>query len=334
MNLKLLLKRGALLAAANWPTIAIQFAADTTFQGLLLVHILSAAILVATLVGGDLAELLRGSRSEIFTTIATTMTSEPVALLAFIIAFTLMLVAGSLLLFLVKGGTVDVLLSAESAAGPIEREPLTYDTVVGEASHFTLDRFLQGCRRLFPRYVRLGVALMLVYALSGGAYVAFLAYGYRAASGRLLMLEWTFVAAVSAVLAVVWITLVNWLYLLLQIAMATEDVGLAAAVAAVVRFVRAEFRELASVFGVILALVVVSTLVSALAWSGVGLIAFVPLVGLAVFPLQIVALLLRGFVFEYIGLSALAAYAALYHRHLTRTVHREASATTWAPQQE
>jgi hypothetical protein len=48
----------------------------------------------------------------------------------------------------------------------------------------------------------------------------------------------------------------------------------------------------------------------------VGLIAFVPLVGLAVFPLQIAALLVRGVVFEYIGLSALAAYATLYHRHL------------------
>ena len=46
------------------------------------------------------------------------------------------------------------------------------------------------------------------------------------------------------------------------------------------------------------------------------MIAFVPLVGLAVFPLQLAALLLRGIVFEFIGLGALAAYAALYHRHL------------------
>ena len=61
-----------------------------------------------------------------------------------------------------------------------------------------------------------------------------------------------------------------------------------------------------------------STLASALAWSGVGLIAFVPLVGLAVFPLQLAALLLRGIVFEFIGLAALGAYAALYHRHLDK----------------
>src|SRR5262249_48794552 len=31
LHLKLLLKRGALLAAANWPIVAVQFAAQTTF---------------------------------------------------------------------------------------------------------------------------------------------------------------------------------------------------------------------------------------------------------------------------------------------------------------
>ena len=61
-----------------------------------------------------------------------------------------------------------------------------------------------------------------------------------------------------------------------------------------------------------------ATLASALAWSGVGLFAFVPLVGLAVFPLQIAALLLRGFVFEYLGLTALGAYLTLYHGYATR----------------
>ena len=84
------------------------------------------------------------------------------------------------------------------------------------------------------------------------------------------------------------------------------------------RFVRAELRELAGIFGVIFGLVLAATLASALAWSGVGLIAFVPLVGLAVFPLQIAALLLRGLVFEYIGLTALAAYASLYHQYVAQ----------------
>jgi hypothetical protein len=66
------------------------------------------------------------------------------------------------------------------------------------------------------------------------------------------------------------------------------------------------------VFLVVVAVVVAATFASFLAWSGVGLIAFVPLVGLAVFPLQIAALLLRGLVFEYLGLAALGAYLTVY----------------------
>src|SRR5215212_2468368 len=75
------------------------------------------------------------------------------------------------------------------------------------------------------------------------------------------------VAACAAALLVGWITLVNWCYLLLQIAMATEDIGLAAGFAAVARFIRAEFRELAEVFGVVLVVIVASTVASFLAWS-------------------------------------------------------------------
>src|SRR5206468_535243 len=168
---------------------------------------------------------------------------------------------------------------------------------------------------LFRPYLALGLALMVVYAVSIAAYLAFVVYGYRAAEGRVLIIGWAFIAALAAALLVAWFTVINCLYLLLQIAMAVEGVGLGQAPRACARFIRAEFRDLAGVFLVVLALVVAATLVSALAWSGVGLIAFVPLVGLAVFPLQIIALLLRGLVFEYLGLAALGAYVTLYQRH-------------------
>src|SRR5437763_14833087 len=158
---------------------------------------------------------------------------------------------------------------------------------------------------------------MTVYAVSGLAYLAFVVYGYRAAQSRVLILGWTFIAAVAAAILLAWITVVNLLYLLLQIAIAVEGSGFADAVRATARFIRAEFRELAAVFVVVVVLVGAATLASALAWSGVGLIAFVPLVGLAVFPLQIAALLVRGLVFEYLGLSALGAYLTLYHRYVT-----------------
>jgi hypothetical protein len=317
LDLKHLLKRGALLAAANWQTVAIQFVAQTTFQVLLAVPIIGAAILVAVLLGADLGDLLQGSLRDIFTTIASTLLSEPVALVAFVTAFTLVLLGGSALMFVVKGGTVEVLVSANAAAGPIEREPLTVATLRG-ASRFTLDRFMAGCTRLFRPYLTLGAGLMIVYAISIGGYLSFVMYGYRAAEGRALIIGWTFIAAVAAALLVIWFTVVNLVYLLLQIAMAVDGVGLTDASRAAGRFIRSEYRDLASVFIVVLGLVVAATLASALAWSGVGLIAFVPLVGLAVFPLQLAALLVRGLVFEYLGLTALGAYVTLYQGYTSR----------------
>ena len=152
----------------------------------------------------------------------------------------------------------------------------------------------------------------------------------QAAQSRALILGWTFIAAVAAAMLIAWITVINLLYLLLQISMAIEGVGLTDAVRATARFIRVEFRELAAVFVVVVVLVGAATLASALAWSGVGLIAFVPLVGLAVFPLQLAALLIRGVVFEYLGLTALCAYLTLYQGYASR--RGEAVASTVAVQ--
>ena len=86
--MKLLLKRGALLAAANWPVVLIQFAAQTTFQVLLAVPIIGAAVLVAVLLGGDLGNLLQGSMRDIFTTIAEALDRPSRSRsVAFVVAF-------------------------------------------------------------------------------------------------------------------------------------------------------------------------------------------------------------------------------------------------------
>src|SRR3982750_2489352 len=171
LDLKHLLKRGALPPAANWPIVLMQFVAETTFQVLLAVPVIGAAILVAVLLGADLAQLLQESLRDMFTTIAGALLSEPVALVAFIAAFAVVLLGGSVLMFVVKGGIVDVFVAANAAAGPIERQPLTVD-LLRHASGFTLERFTNGCSRLFRRYIALGIALMAVYALSSIAYLA------------------------------------------------------------------------------------------------------------------------------------------------------------------
>src|SRR5438477_3626423 len=265
LNLKLLLKRGALMTAANWPTVAIQFVAETTFQVLVAIPILGAAVLLSVVVGADLTDLLQGGLRDIATRTAAAMTAEPVALASFGAAFGIALGAASVLMFLVKGGVLDVLLAAHESAGAFETQPISIDTIE-PAACFTLPRFIHGCTRLFRPYFGLGVALLLAYAATAGVYVAFVVYGYRAASGVVGVVGLTMVAAVAAVVLIVWITLVNFIYLLMQIAMAADHLGVGEAFRAVIGFVRAEFTVLAQILLIILGLEIGATLVSALAW--------------------------------------------------------------------
>ena len=78
-------------------------------------------------------------------------------------------------------------------------------------------------------------------------------------------------------------------------------------------------RTIVGVLGAILALMVLTTAASVLATAALGLIAFVPFVGLAALPLQVIAWLVRGVVFQYISLAGAAAYLRL-HRQASRRV--------------
>ena len=316
-SIKAVLKRGALLAAANWPVVAVQLVAETTFKVLLAVPLVGAAILLTVLLGADIGELMQGSLRDIFTTIASALMSEPVALVAFMCAFSVVLLGGAVLLFLVKGGTVTVLAAGNEVAGEIERPPLRL-AAVERAGQFSLDRFTSGCARLFRPYLKLGLLLMVVYGLSVGLYLLALVSTYRAAGDRVALVSFTLTAALAGAGLVIWLTIVNLLYLLTQMAIAVDGHGVRASFGSIARFIRADLRELSSVFGVVVGLVLLAAAASALAWSGVGLIAFVPVVGLAVLPLQLAALLVRGVVFEYLGLTALGAYLSLYRRYQAR----------------
>ena len=119
-----------------------------------------------------------------------------------------------------------------------------------------------------------------------------------------MLLGWTVAAALASSVLIVWITLVNFFYLLTQMVMAVEDVGVRSGDARrVSSFVRGSLREIAGIFGVVLLLAVIATIASIVATAGLGLIKLVPLLGLAVLPLQIAAWLVRGFVFQYLALD-------------------------------
>jgi hypothetical protein len=305
LTLKDCFKRGALVTAANWHLVIVQFVADALFKTLLAVPIVGGVFLVVLLIGGNPWDLLSLAWSDILPTMASVLMAQPVALAAFVLAIAVVLVGGSALMFLVKGGTVSVLVEAERQAGAIEHPPLRLPAFK-RAALFSLERFTSGSARLFPRYFALGIWLMLFYALATAASLT-LVFGPQQDNGN-----WRMVAAVVSAALVGWITIANFLYLLCQMVIAADDCAVREAVTRVVRLLRVQFRLMASIFGATLGLVLLTTAASILATAALGLIGFVPLVGLAALPLQMIAWLMRGLVFQYIGLTALVAYARVY----------------------
>jgi hypothetical protein len=310
-GLKAALKRGALLAAANWPLVIVQFVAESSLKLLLAVPVVGGAFLVALLLDTHLKDLLRGDVWEIVTAIIAALTGSPAALVAFVLATVLVVVGGSIVTFVVKGGTIALLAEAERAAGPIERPPLHLD-MLRRASVVAIEPFLDGCARLWRRYVRIGLGLLIVYGLTAAAYLAFVLGGYALAANSAFLLGWTAAAALASSALIVWMALINFFYLMTQMVVAIEDVSVRRGVKLALDFVWGHLREVAAVFGVVLVMVIIATAASILATAGLGLIAFVPLVGLAVLPLQLAAWLVRGIVFEYLALAALGAYLSHY----------------------
>jgi hypothetical protein len=175
-----------------------------------------------------------------------------------------------------------------------------------------VDVFLQGTRRLRPRFLRLGAFLLGVYLVSGIGYLAVVVAGYRAVGDDGFLVGWTVIAALFSALLVAWLAIVNAGYLVLQVIMAARDLSVRAAAREALRLVRADAPRTLGVFLVTAGLVGLATLASIVATAGLGLISFVPFVGLAVLPLQLLAWLLRGLIFQYLGLTSAGAYLFLF----------------------
>jgi hypothetical protein len=316
-GLKATLKRGALVAAANWPLVAVQFVAESTLKLLLAVPVVGGIFLVVLLLDANADELLAGDVREIVAQVFAAMRQNIPALVAFSAAFAVVLLGGSALTFVIKGGTVSLLAAAEAKAGAIERPPLSLHTV-RRANVVAIDPFLDGCQRLWRRYVRLGAMLLGAYGVTAVVYLAFVVGGYRLVGNSGVLLGWTVATALASSVLIVWITLVNFFYLLTQMVMAIEDIGVRRGMRRALHFVRSSFREIAGIFGVVLLLATVATVASIVATAGFGLINLIPLLGLAVLPLQIAAWLVRGFVFQYLALGALGAYLTHYRHFAAR----------------
>ncbi|MEY4096034.1 MAG: hypothetical protein RLZZ53_3233 [Acidobacteriota bacterium] len=295
------------MTAANWQVVLVQFVADTLFKTLIAVPVVGGLMLVALVVGGNPFDLLR--LDDLTQTVSTTvgvLVAQPAALAAFVGALGVILAGGSVMMFAVKAGSVTVLLAGDRSAGTIEVPPLRV-AAMREANQATLERFSGGVRALFGRYLRLGIALTIVYGLIAAAYLTFV-FGPSISE----TLDKPVAVTLASLLVIVAITLVNFIYLLLQIVMAAEDCGVLEALPHVVRLLRRRTKAISQALAAILALMLMATGASILATTALGLIAFVPFVGLAALPLQVFAWLVRGVVFQFVGMTGVATYLRLH----------------------
>ena len=289
--------------------------ADALLKTLVVVPVLGGLVLVALVAGDEDGGLLAGLNfgaglddlAQLISAMVGVLLAHPIALAAFLTALGVILAGGSVLMFAVKAGSVTVLLAGDRAAGAIEEPPLRM-SALRLANQATFERFIGGVRHLFPRYLRLGIALTIVYGLIAGAYLVFL-FGPPISDS----LDGPITTTLASLTVIVVITLVNFLYLLMQIVIAAEDCSVVEAVPHVARLLRRRTKALAQVLAAILSLMLMATGASILATTALSLIAFVPFVGLATLLLQAIAWLVRGVVFQFIGLTGVATYLRLHY---------------------
>ena len=319
------LKRGALVAAANWPVALIQAAADALFKVLIAAPLVGGIILTTLVIGADIDEQAADWRV-LLTQVVSSLLVHRVVLIAFVLSVTLVVIGGSLFVFLIKGGTMGVLVRGERQAPPVENDPLQFKSLPPAAS-FSIELFVDSARTLFRRYAHLGFVLMAVYLLSAAAFMAVVLWETAISAS----VGYTTLVTVAFVL---WVTLVNLVYLLIQVVIAADDCSVASAVRRVAIFVRQEKQVLAGIFAVVLTMMALATAASVIAFTGLGLILLIPFVWLAAIPLQLVAFLLRALVFQYIDMTSIAAYLKLYRAHSSRLAAdgvNDAPLSAWPP---
>src|SRR5918994_6043769 len=118
-SLKPAIKRGALLAAANWPVTLIQASADSLFKLLLAAPVIGGVFLVALAIGSEPSALISLEWREMAATITASLMSRPVVLIAVFLAVAVVAVGGSLFVFLVNAGTGGTPVRRQRGAGPV-----------------------------------------------------------------------------------------------------------------------------------------------------------------------------------------------------------------------
>lgn len=315
LPLRAALKRGALITAANWPVVFIQFMMVSVHRLAMAVPVVGGIFVVAVLAGADVRALLAADLRAAIGLVATALAGRPEALATFLVAVGLVAVGGSAIVFLAQAGICHILTCGERQAGPLHRGPLRLGAMRG-AAVYGIAGFFEGIRRYGRRFLLLGAWLCVAYTVLLALTMVTLWGVATASEGRSWGSFWGIAALLVTAGAAIGLAALNLVYALVQVIVTTDDCRVSQAVVRLHAFVTHDARRVAGVFGVVLALVLLAWAASILATAGLALVAWVPVVGLAVVPLQLAAWLLRGLVFHYMELGAWSAYQSQYRRYV------------------
>jgi hypothetical protein len=327
LPLRAALKRGALVTLANWPVVLVELTLESLYKLALVVPILGGGLMVAALVGGDVRDLLGEGLASAIDVVVAALANAPVALDSFVAALAIVAFGGAIVMFAIKSGTLAVLVAGERTAGDIQRGPLRMGSLT-RAYAYRMETVLDAVRRFLGRTTVLTVGLSLAYAVVAGGYFFAISESFTLALRFTWAPAWPLLVLLATSASVVALAAANLAFDLLRVIIITDDCRVGAAIGRLRAFLVEDARQVLGIFGVVGGLLTVAFAVSMLATAALTFIGWVPLIGLAAVPLQMAAWLVRGLVFQYVGLTALSAYQMQYRRFGERDT-RPLASSAW-----
>lgn len=313
LPLRAALKRGGLITAANWPVILIDFAIESLYKLAVSIPVLGGALMVGTLVGTDLRTVVAEGVGPTTDLVLGSLAGSPAALLAFLAALAVTAIGGEALTFIVKAGTLTVIVDADRTGAEVQDD--AFDTeALRVMNRFGLGAVIEGAQHFARRAVILAVGLGAIYCVLGLGYVGVVTSGLHAAPGARWAPAWPVLVLLATSAGIVAVTAANLAYDLLRVVIVTDDCSVGTALDRLRRFVIEDARQVIGIFSVIGGVELIAGAASILATAGLAPIAYLPFVGLIMVPLQAALWLVRGLLFQGMTLASLAAYQTQYRR--------------------
>jgi len=313
LTIRAALTRGALVTLANWPVVLIEFVVETAYKAALGVPILGGAFMVALLLGVDVRSLVGEGLVSAADQILVRLATAPAALAAFLAALAIVGVGGAMTMYIVKAGTLAMLVRGERKMGELYRRPGGVG-IMREAAAYSLAALWDAVRHFERRAATLAFWLGLSYVVIGGGYLLVVGWGARLAADSAWSPAWPLLVLVATSAAVVGKTAADLVFDIARVIVATDDCGVRVALGRVRAFLLEDARQVLGIFGAMGLILLLATGGSIAATAGLALVAWIPLAGLLFVPLQVAFWIVSRVLFQYMGLVMMSAYQTQYRR--------------------